>query len=120
MKIVKIICIIIILTSCKSQEDGSSYSGVFEGTEPFWRLELDNGKYELDIQNKTLTGNFIFSNKASRGKTISFQDKDIFGFINQSPSRYCDYAITDEDSLSYEVFLHFKKVAYKGCGNLEE
>jgi uncharacterized membrane protein len=121
MKIVCFPFFIIFFTGCQQPQKDARHIelyGSFEGTEPFWSLEIKKNNYEFTGAGKTIKGNAAFSKKSERGVSYAFKDGELFGVINKSATGLCDYAIT-EDSAAYEIFLSFKGVTYQGCGNLE-
>lgn len=98
-------------------KNNSSYS--FEGSEPFWSLKIEHDSLFLDLYTDQVYSMLVvFSEKSTNGNTIGFRNNEICGIINESWDKNCYHAITDQDSLGYEIFFTFKSKTYKGCGDL--
>lgn len=91
------------------------YTFSFEGTEPFWRLDINNNNINLFINNE-YSSRVEFSKLASRGETLGFKNQNIYGFINKNWEGNCDFSISEIDLLNYEIFFVYNGKAYKGCG----
>ena len=95
----------------------NSESFSFEGTEPFWSLEINKDSLFLDLYTDTIYRmTASFSEKSARGNSIGFRNETIAGIINETWEGYCDYSISEEDSLAYEIFFTFNNKTFKGCG----
>ena len=88
----------------------------FEGSEPFWRMEIQNENLFLYCSNKEVRTKVSFAEKSANGNTIGFTSKEISGIINESWDHNCCYAVTEEDTLPYEIFFVFEGKTYRGCG----
>ena len=89
---------------------------IFEGTEPFWQMEIHNDSILLFCDNKEVQMRATFVEKSVNGNTIGFSNDEIYGIINENWEHNCCYSITEKDSLPYEIFFVFKGKTYRGCG----
>lgn len=112
----------ILISGCtnqnNTQQNISMYNGRFEGTEPFWLLEIENNNYTLHCNNEISTGKLYFSNKSSREESIAFNNSTIFGIINRSENSICDYAILEKDSVNFDIIFSYNNQTYRGCGDI--
>lgn len=99
----------------KVGDENEGHEFVFEGSEPFWNMEIKKNNIKLNWDNR-YNENVLFSKVASRGETFGFSNKRIYGIINKCFNKKCEYAITDNDSLSYEIIFVYKGHTLKGCG----
>ena len=81
-------------------------------------MEIDSNEYVLRCNNKTSNGTLKFSQKAERGESLAFHNQQLYGIINLNWYNTCELAITEKDSLPYEIYFSFDNVTYKGCGEL--
>lgn len=113
---------LLLVSCCSSRGDtGDSVKNTgreyhFEGTEPFWRMEIQNENLFLYCSNKEVRTKVSFAEKSANGNTIGFTSKEISGIINESWDHNCCYAVTEEDTLPYEIFFVFEGKTYRGCG----
>lgn len=119
MKIRLFFPVLFLLFSCQEKSFPSkleSYS--FSGDEPFWELNINRENLVLSLFsiNEELSENVKFSDYSERGVTAGFQGKHIYGIINKPWGTICNLAVTEKDSLEYEVFFVFEGKAYRGCG----
>lgn len=98
----------------QSLEQSSHYS--FEGTEPFWQMEIHNDSILLFCDNKEVQMRATFAEKSVNGNTIGFSNDEIYGIINENWEHNCCYSISEKDSLPYEIFFVFEGKTYRGCG----
>ena len=89
---------------------------IFEGTEPFWQMEIHNDSILLFCDNKEVQMRATFAEKSVNGNTIGFSNDEIYGIINENWEHNCCYSITEKDSLPYEIFFVFEGKTYRGCG----
>lgn len=90
----------------------------FEGTEPFWQMEILKDSIFLFCSNKEKRMQVSFAEKSENGNTIGFANDSLYGFINENWDYDCCYAITEKDSLPYEIFFVFEGKTYRGCGEI--
>jgi len=130
---IKTLCyiVVILISSCstktqnKKKEENNTNKSVlhkslnlsfnFEGSEPFWTLNIENDSVSLFIDNE-YRGKIEISEKSKDGEFFGFQNKDMFGVINKTWENYCWHAVTEKDSLAYEIYFVFKSRPYRGCG----
>lgn len=89
---------------------------IFEGTEPFWQMEIHNDSILLFCDNKEVHMRATFAEKNVNGNTIGFSNDEIYGIINENWKHNCCYSISEKDSLPYEIFFVFEGKTYRGCG----
>ena len=89
---------------------------IFEGTEPFWQMEIHNDSILLFCDNKEVQMRATFAEKSVNGNTIGFSNDEIYGIINENWKHNCCYSISEKDSLPYEIFFVFEGKTYRGCG----
>ena len=89
---------------------------IFEGTEPFWQMEIHNDSILLFCDNKEVHMRATFAEKSVNGNTIGFSNDEIYGIINENWKHNCCYSISEKDSLPYEIFFVFEGKTYRGCG----
>lgn len=89
---------------------------IFEGTEPFWQMEIHNDSILLFCDNKEVQMRATFVEKSVNGNTIGFSNDEIYGIINENWEHNCCYSISEKDSLPYEIFFVFEGKTYRGCG----
>ena len=89
---------------------------IFEGTEPFWQMEIHNDSILLFCDNKEVHMRATFAEKSVNGNTIGFSNDEIYGIINENWKHNCCYSIAEKDSLPYEIFFVFEGKTYRGCG----
>lgn len=87
----------------------------FTGTEPFWKLILVNDSLKGFVANKEIATEIKIEDKASRGNTLGFKTKNLYGILNESIWNPCELAITEEDT-SWEIYFVFDGKTYNGCG----
>lgn len=101
-----------------TQKPIATYNGYFEGTEPFWSLEIQNNNYTLHCNNDIRKGKLSFSIKSSRGESVAFNNSNIFGIINKNENGICDYAILEKDSINFDIIFSYNNQTYRGCGEI--
>lgn len=105
-----------VITHKKVIPQSCYYQFLFEGSEPFWRLEIKNDSIHL-IGEYDYSDKVNYAKSSSRGETFGFSSKNIYGIINKTWGKeVCEYAVTEEDSLSYEILFAFRGKTYRGCG----
>ena len=114
---------LLLLVSCSSKHDNPADSAQdivceyhFEGTEPFWEMDIQNDSLILFCDNKEVIMKVSFAEKSANGNTIGFANDKISGIINESWDHNCCYAVTEEDPLPLEIFFVFEGKTYRGCG----
>ena len=114
---------LLLLVSCGSEPDNPADSAPdfvceyhFEGTEPFWEMDIQNDSLILFCDNKEVIMKVSFAEKSANGNTIGFSNDKISGIINESWDHNCCYAVTEEDPLPLEIFFVFEGKTYRGCG----
>ncbi|MGV3762949.1 hypothetical protein [Parapedobacter sp.] len=101
----------------KKQASGSGLlSGFFEGTEPFWDIEIKDNKFVLHCINDTETGLIFLAKKQTHTATYAFSGKHIFGIIRESTGGGCDLDITEKENPTHEIYFSYKNATYMGCG----
>lgn len=93
-------------------------NGRFEGTEPFWNMEIENNQVILHIVNDKLIDTLHLSDKQAHSETYAFKGRQIFGIIRESGKGGCTLDITEEDYPSHEIYFSYKNETYIGCGRL--
>ncbi len=107
----------VLLIGCNSPcVETKKYSGFFEGSEPFWSLKIKDNQFLLHCNNKNVKGTLDISEKSAEGESIAFFDHKIYGVINHNWYNRCELAVTEKDSLPYEIYFSFENITYKGCG----
>ena len=92
------------------------FSGFFEGTEPFWSLEVKNNTFTLRCMNDVETGVIILSEKQTHSETYAFRGTNFFGVIRKPWEGCCELDITEEDNPTHEIYFSYKGKTYMGCG----
>lgn len=106
----------------KKQQNDHAFSSshffhyMFYGSEPFWQMEILNDSIFLFCSNKEKRMQVSFAEKSVNGNTIGFANDSLYGFINENWDHDCCYAITEKDSLPYEIIFVFEGKTYGGCG----
>ena len=95
---------------------GHSSSYAFEGSEPFWTLDLIKDSVHFSVDDQDYSGVVEVSSRTAHGETFGFHNEVVYGFYNKTWSNYCDLAVTEKDPMAYEIYFVFKSKAYKGCG----
>ena len=92
------------------------FSGFFEGTEPFWRLEVKNNTFVLHCMNDVETGVIVLSEKQTHSETYAFRSTNFFGIIRKPWAGCCELDITEEENPTHEIYFSYKGRTYMGCG----
>lgn len=89
--------------------------GYFEGTEPFWDMEINGNQIKLHCINDVVTDTLRFSKKQTHTDTWAFQGRHVFGIVRESPGG-CQLDITEEDNPTHEIYFNYAGATYMGCG----
>ena len=95
------------------------FSGFFEGSEPFWSLEVENNTFTLHCVNDTETGSILLSEKQAHSETYAFRGTNFFGVIRKPWEGCCELDITEEENPTHEIYFSYKGKTYMGCGWLK-
>ena len=95
------------------------FSGFFEGSEPFWSLEVKNNTFVLHCMNDVETGVILLSGKQAHSETYAFRGTNVFGIIRKPWEGCCELDITGEDNPTHEIYFSYKGKTYMGCGWLQ-
>src|SRR5690606_14800864 len=93
-----------------------SLNGRFEGTEPFWDMEIENNRVILHCINDKIIDTVQLSKKQTHTHTYAFKGRQIFGIIRESGKGGCTLDITEELNPSHEIYFSYKDKTYMGCG----
>lgn len=99
------------------KKEKTMISGYFEGTEPFWEMEIKDNYFVLHCSNDLVKDTLFLSRKQTHTETFVFQGENIFGIVRQSENG-CVLDITEEGAPSHEIYFSYKNVTYMGCGKL--
>jgi len=102
----------------RKKEDRRPISGHFEGTEPFWDMEVRDNVIILNIVNDTVLDTLFLSRKQTHTETYAFRGGHVFGIIRQSSGEGCQLDITETPNPTHEIYFSYKDVTYMGCGKL--
>ena len=101
----------------KMQESAPlSFSGFFEGNEPFWSLEVKNNRFTLRCMNDVETGVILLSKKQTHSETYAFRGTNFFGIIRKPWEGCCELDITEEEHPTHEIYFSYQNETYMGCG----
>ncbi|HWK98446.1 MAG TPA: hypothetical protein VNQ55_00800 [Parapedobacter sp.] len=93
------------------------FTGYFEGTEPFWNMEINDNQITLHCINDIVADTLRLSKKQTHTDTWAFQGRYVFGIVRESASG-CQLDITEEDNPTHEIYFHYAGATYMGCGKL--
>lgn len=96
-------------------QSGKIVQGHFEGTEPFWDMEINANVIQLNLMNVSLSDTLVLAKKQAHTNTYVFQGKHIIGVVRES-NTVCDLDITEEPNPSHEIYFSYNDVSYMGCG----
>lgn len=130
MKALNYIFALLVLVSCNTAQQGvdetsgngftneSSYE--FEGSEPFWSMKIERDSVFLEMfnVNKTDRLKVSFAQKTHNGNSQGFTGDGIYGVIRETETGFCNLAVTEVDSLGYEIFFTYEEQTYQGCGTI--
>jgi uncharacterized membrane protein len=102
--------------------DGSTINSYrFEGSEPFWSLRIKNDSIHVEMMDgDSFRGIVKISNQSTNSGTyaIGFSNNKIYGIINKTWDGNCSYAVSEKDSMGFEVYFVYKNKPYRGCGEI--
>ncbi len=111
-------CVYIGATGSSIKQEKTLITGHFEGTEPFWSMEIENNRIILHCVNDTLTSTFQLSAKQAHSETYAFKGQGVFGIIRKSGGGGCELDITEEEDATHEIYFSYQNVTYMGCGKM--
>jgi len=95
-------------------------NGRFEGTEPFWNMEIENNRVILHCMNDKIVDTVQLSKKQTHTETYAFKGRQVFGIIRESGKGGCTLDIAEKDYPSHEIYFSYKNETYMGCGWLNK
>lgn len=102
--------------NCDKTKGKPLISGHFEGTEPFWDMEIKDNYFILHCDNTTEKDTLYLSRKQTHTETYAFHSDNIFGIIRKSSNGGCDLDITEDGNPTHEIYFCYKNITYMGCG----
>ncbi|WP_460766913.1 hypothetical protein [Niabella terrae] len=100
-------------------QEALALNGHFEGTEPFWSMDIENNRVILYCINDTLTDTVQISRKQFHSETYAFKGNQLFGIIRRSGKDGCTLDIIDGEAPTHEIYFSYKNETYMGCGGLK-
>src|SRR5690554_1258982 len=78
------------------KKDNPRISGYFEGTEPFWELEINDNYFVLHCVNDIVKDTLYFSDKQTHTETYAFKSDQVYGVLRESSKGGCILDITED------------------------
>jgi|GEM_PF-1825675 len=111
-------CCYLLITGSGTMEGKTIITGYFEGTEPFWEMEIKDNYVVLHCINDIVKDTLLLSRKQAHTETYAFQGNKIHGIVRHSDNGGCTLDITEEGSPTHEIYFAYRNVTYMGCGRL--
>ncbi len=111
-------CCYLLITGSGTMEGKTMITGYFEGTEPFWNMEIKDNRIVLHCVNDNVRDTLILSRKQAHTETYAFRGSDIHGIVRHSGKAGCSLDITEEEKPTHEIYFSYRNVTYMGCGKL--